>query len=106
MTVTDTHSHQHVIHFFGLSTDTKPDSVIGSTFTETDTQKEFVYDGANWTRGKTVVVQQLAAVAAKELLLAKATDALLAEILTELKIQNAHLAMVTGEELDDTDTEA
>jgi hypothetical protein len=99
---TDT-AHENVTRFFGLSTDTKPtNAMIGATFHETDTRHEFVYDGS-WTRDKTVVVEQLATVAAKELLLAKATDGLLAEILTQLKIQNAHLARVTGEELDETD---
>ncbi len=103
MAVTDTDSHQHIPRFFGLSTDTKPTGVpIASTFTETDTQEEFVYDGS-WTRDKTVVVEQLATVAARELLLTKSTDDLLGEILMQLKIQNAHLAMVTGEELDGTD---
>lgn len=62
MAITDTHSHAHTIRLFGLSTDTKPDSVIGSTFTEIDTQKEFVYDGANWVRDKTVVVEQVSTV--------------------------------------------
>jgi hypothetical protein len=103
--VTDT-SHGRITRFFGLSTDTKPTSApVSSTFTETDTQKEFVYDGVNWVRDKMVVVEQLATVAARELLLTKSTDDLLGEILTELKIQNAHLAIVTGAELDETDTE-
>jgi hypothetical protein len=101
---TDT-SHEHITRFFGLSTDTKPtNAMIGATFYETDTRHEFVYDGS-WTQDKTVVVEQLATVASRELLLAKGTDDLLAEILTELKIQNAHLAIVTGAELDATDTE-
>ncbi len=104
MTVTDTHSHEHLTRFFGLSTDTKPSNVVvGSTFIETDTHQEFVYDGANWTRDKTVVVEQVGAVEVEEV---RATSVILGEILTQLKIQNAHLAMVTGERLDDTDTEA
>ncbi len=103
MTVTDTHSHEHLTRFFGLSTDTKPSNVVvGSTFIETDTQEEFVYDGANWFRDKTVVVEQVGAVEVEEV---RATSVILGEILTELRIQNAHLAMVTGEELDETDTE-
>lgn len=105
MTVTDTHSHEHLTRFFGLSTDTKPGGVaVGTTFIETDTQEEFVYDGANWFRDKTVVVEQVGAIEVNEV---RATSVILGEILTELRIQNVHLAMVTGEELDDTDiTEA
>lgn len=61
MAVTDT-SHENVTRFFGLSTATKPtNAMIGATFYETDTQKEFVYDGS-WTRDKTVVVEQVSAV--------------------------------------------
>jgi hypothetical protein len=87
--------------FYGLSTDTKPSNVmVGSTFTETDTQKEFVYDGADWVRDKTVVVEQIGVVEVNEV---RATSVLLGEILTQLKIQNAHLAMVTGEELGELD---
>jgi hypothetical protein len=101
--VTDTDSHQHIPRFFGLSTDTKPTGVpVASTFTETDTQEEFVYDGANWVRDKTVVVEQVGAVEVNEV---RATSVILGEILTELKIQNAHLAIVTGAELDETDME-
>ena len=60
MAVTDTDSHQHIPRFFGLSTDTKPTGVpVASTFTETDTQEEFVYDGASWARDKTVVVDPI-----------------------------------------------
>jgi hypothetical protein len=101
MARTDT-SHERVTRFFGLSTDTKPSSaMIGATFYETDTRHEFVYDG-NWTRDKTVVVEQVGVVEVAEV---RATSAILGEILTELKIQNAHLAIVTGAELDATDTE-
>ena len=106
MTVTDTHSHEHLTRFFGLSTDTKPEGVVvGSTFIETDTRQEFVYDGANWFRDKTVVVEQVGAVEVEEV---RATSVILGEILTELRIQNAHLAIVTGEaiteeDLDDAD---
>lgn len=101
MAVTDTHSHVQTTRFFGLSTDTKPSNVVvGSTFTETDTQEEFVYDGVNWFRDKTVVVEQVGTVEVGEV---RATSVILDEILTQLKIQNVHLAMVTGEKLDDTD---
>ena len=105
MSITDTPSREHLTRFFGLSTDTKPEGVVvGSTFIETDTHQEFVYDGANWARDKTIVVEQVGAVEVVEV---RATSVILGEILTELRIQNAHLAMVTGEELDDTDiTEA
>lgn len=101
MTVTDTHSHEHLTRFFGLSTDTKPGGVaVGSTFIETDTHQEFVYDGANWSRDKTVVVEQVGAVEVGEV---RATSVILGEILTQLKIQNVHLSRVTGEELDETE---
>ena len=100
MAVTDT-SHERITHFFGLSTDTKPtNAMIGATFTETDTQEEFVYDGVNWTRDKTVVVEQVGSVTVNEV---RATSVLLGEILTELRIQNAHLAMVTGETINEED---
>jgi hypothetical protein len=98
---TDT-AHENVTRFFGLSTDTKPtNAMIGATFYETDTRHEFVYDGS-WTRDKTVVVEQIGTIEVAEV---RATSAILGEILTELKIQNAHLAIVTGAELDETDTE-
>ena len=102
--ITDTDSHQHIPRFFGLSTDTKPTGVpVGSTFTETDTQEEFVYDGANWTRDKTVVVEQVGSVTVNEV---RATSVILEEMLTELRIQNAHLAMVTGETINEEDLDA
>lgn len=113
MAVTDT-SHGRITRFFGLSTDTKPTSApVSSTFTETDTQKEFVYDGVNWTRDKTVVVEQLPVVAenvsgvldtivAEE---AVSSADLLGAILVQMRILNVHLSRVTGEELDETDTE-
>ena len=103
MAVTDT-SHERITRFFGLSTDTKPtNAMVDSTFTETDTQKEFVYDGANWTRSQTVVVEQVGAVNVNEV---RATSVILDEILTQMKIQNAHLAIVTGEELGEADIPA
>ncbi len=92
--------------FFGLSTDTKPASaLIGSTFTETDTQKAFVYDGAEWVRSQTTVVEQLPSVITTGLVQTAATDDLLGEILVQMKLQNAHLALVTGEQLSETDIE-
>ena len=101
MTVTDTHSHEHLTRFFGLSTDTKPEGVaVGTTFTETDTHQEFVYDGANWTRDKTVVVEQVGAVAVEE---ERNTTAILDETLIQMRIMNAHLALITGEKLTEED---
>lgn len=101
MAVTDT-SHENPTRFFGLSTDTKPTSaMVDSTFYETDTRHRFLYDGANWIRSEQVMVEQVGAVEVNEV---RATSVILGEILTQLKIQNAHLAMVTGGELDDTDT--
>ena len=101
MAITDTHSHEHTTRFFGLSTDTKPSNVVvGSTFTETDTQEEFVYDGANWFRDKTVVVEQVGAVEVKEV---RATSVILGEIRTQMRIMNAHLALITGEKLTEED---
>jgi len=100
--ITDT-SHEFITRFFGLSTDTKPVSaMVDSTFTETDTQKKFVFDGVNWTRIPTEVVEQVGAIAVKDLL---STDDLLGEIVTQLKIQNAHLALVTGDEINEEDLE-
>jgi hypothetical protein len=94
---TDT-SHENVTRFFGLSTDTKPtNAMVGATFTETDTQEEFVYDGVNWTRDKTVVVEQVGAVEVKD---TATTNDLLSEILTQQKLTNAYLAIVTDVILD------
>jgi hypothetical protein len=76
--------------------------MVDSTFYETDTRHRFLYDGANWIRSEQVAVEQVGTVEVNEV---RATSVILGEILTELKIQNAHLAMVTGEELDETDTE-
>lgn len=100
MAVTDT-SHERITRFFGLSSDTKPtNAMVGSTFTETDTQEEFVYDGANWFRDKTVVVEQVGAVEVKEV---RATSVILGEIRTQMRIMNAHLALITGEKLTEED---
>lgn len=37
-------------HYMGLSTDTKPSTnvAVNARFTETDTNKEYRYDGAGW----------------------------------------------------------
>lgn len=103
MARTDT-SHERVTRFFGLSTDTKPtNAMVDSTFTETDTQKKFVYDGLNWTRMPTEVVEQLPSATATDLRQTATTDDLLSQIVTQLKIQNAHLSRITDEELDETD---
>jgi hypothetical protein len=99
-------SHEDPDRWFGLSTDTKPSGniQIGSWFDETDTQHGFVYDGAAWARRETVVVEQAAkSIVVKEAL---STDDLLGEIVRQLKIQNAQLALVTGEELGETDIPA
>lgn len=98
--ITDT-AHERVTRFFGLSTDTKPtNAMIGATFTETDTQEEFLYDGTNWTRDKTVVVEQVGTVAVAE---ERNTTVILDETLTQMKIMNAHLALITGEKLAEED---
>lgn len=99
MSRTDT-SHENVTRFFGLSTDTKPtNAMIGATFYETDTRHEFVYDGS-WTRGKTVPVEQVGNVTVNEV---RATSVILEGILLQLRIQNAHLEMVTGEAINEED---
>ncbi len=105
MTITDTTRDLALLpKFLGLSTDTKPlKAPIGSSFYETDTKFEFVYGGAEWIRTKTVKVEQAGAVEVKEV---RSTTAVLDEILTQLKIQNAHLAMVNGETLGETDIPA
>ena len=100
MAVTDT-SHERITRFFGLSSDTKPtNAMVGSTFTETDTQEEFVYDGANWFRDKTVVVEQVGTVAVEE---ERNATVILGETLTQMRIMNAHLAIITGEQLAEED---
>jgi len=41
-------------HFLGLSSDNKPTVVpIGSTFLETDTLKDFIFDGTSWVLRET-----------------------------------------------------
>ncbi len=101
MAITRT-THEDPDRYFGLAKDAKPSGniKIGSWFDETDTKRGFVYDGTAWFRRETVVVEQ-----ADELVVEKAlgTDELLAEILTQMKIQNAHLALVTGEDLGEAD---
>lgn len=75
--------------FVGLSTDTKPTDVpAGSRFFETDTRLGFIFDGRAY-------------VADEKIDSAAATNILLAAILTALNINNAQLALVTGEELDE-----
>ena len=105
MAITDTaHDADLITRFFGLSTDTKPASaMIGATFLETDTEKQFIFDGEDWIRSKTVKVEQVGAVEVKE---ERNATTLLADILVQLQIQNAHLSLVTGERLGELDTEA
>ena len=40
------------VHYIGLSSDTKPTVDVrgGSTFFETDTTNEYIYDGTSWTQ--------------------------------------------------------
>jgi hypothetical protein len=97
--ITDT-AHERVTRFFGLSTDTKPtNAMIGATFYETDTRHEFVYDGS-WTRGKRVTVEQAGIVVVAE---ERNTTVILDETLVQMKIMNAHLALITGEKLTEED---
>jgi hypothetical protein len=82
-------------HYQGLSTDTKPtaaDVPVGATFLATDTRHAFVYNGREWGRDKATEVEQ-----APQIEVVK-TD-LQAAVLVQLKIQNAHLALVTGEKI-------
>lgn len=83
--------------FYGTSQDTKPEGTLvgGATFLETDTGKGFVWTGTEWVRNVSAVVEQAGAVVVNEIF---ATDELLGEILEQLKRQNAHLALITGEE--------
>ena len=100
MAVTDT-SHENPTRFFGLSTDTKPTSaMVDSTFYETDTRYGFLYDGANWTRSEKVTVEQVGTITVNEV---RATSVILEEILLQLRINNAHLEMVTGEAINEED---
>ncbi len=101
MAITDTgHDATKITRFYGLSTDTKPtNAMIGAAFYETDTKHLFVFD-SEWRREKQTVVEQAEAVVVKEVL---ATDDLLSQILTELKINNAYLAVVTGDVFSEED---
>lgn len=40
--------------YIGLSSDTKPTPVAGSSFQETDTGAAFVYDGGGWQRARSL----------------------------------------------------
>lgn len=99
MAITDTaHDSTVITRFFGLSTDAKPESaMVDATFYETDTRHSFVFDG-EWRRSEQIVVEQADAVVVKDV---QATDELLSEILTQMKIQNAHLALITQEDFDE-----
>lgn len=100
MTVAST-GHHFPTRFIGLSTDTKPENaMIAATFYETDTRHEYLWDGADWKRSATEAVEQIAAVEVKDTAI---TNDLLNEILTQLKIQNAYLSLVTDEALEDTE---
>ncbi len=105
MTITDTNRDPALLpKFFGLSSDTKPTKApTGSSFYETDTKHGFVFDGADWVRSETVKVEQAGVVEVGEV---RTTDELLGEILTQLKINNAHLALITGGELNEEDIDA
>jgi hypothetical protein len=74
--------------------------MIGATFYETDTQEEFLYDGTTWTRDKTIVVEQAGVVTVAE---ERNTTVILDETLVQMKIMNAHLALITGEKLTEED---
>lgn len=115
MAITDTaHDSTVITRFFGLSTDAKPESaMVDATFYETDTRHDFVYDGAAWVRDKRITVEQAllaAGPAAQELDIAIRADqsivVVLDAILTQLKIQNAHLALINDEVLDEADIPA
>ena len=102
MAISDTaHDKTLITRFYGLSTDTKPlKAMIGARFYETDTKHGFVFDG-EWRRTEQIVVEQADAVVVEKI---PTTDDLLGEILAEMKIQNAHLALITREgDLDATD---
>ncbi len=102
MTVTST-GHHWPTRFLGLSTDTKPDdAMIASTFYETDTQHEFIWDGSDWVRDKAVKVEQDTVEVAEE----RNATSILDEVLMQLKINNAHLAIITGERLAEEDLDA
>ena len=105
MAVTSATSSPDVLpRFQGLSADSKPDSQpVGAKFLETDTRKEFIYSGTDWVRIGLTTVEQAEAIAVKPLL---DTDTLLVEILAELRINNAHLALVTGDEIHEEDIDA
>ena len=93
MTITDTNRDPALLpKFFGLSTDTKPTKApIAATFYETDTKHGFVF-ADEWVRSEQVTVEQAAAVVVEKI---PTTDNLLGEILTQMKIQNAHMALIT-----------
>ena len=97
MAVTDTaHDAAKITRFFGLSTDTKPaQAMIDATFLEVDTGRGFVYTGNVWVRSEKTTVEQAAAVIVEKV---PVTDELLSGILVQLKIGNAHLALITDEE--------
>lgn len=42
-------------HYIGLSTDTKPDTTVGSTFLEQNTGVKFIYNGTDWVEDLTMI---------------------------------------------------
>ena len=106
MAITDTgHDSTKITRFYGLSTDTKPvatAAMIGATFYETDTKHGFIYDGVVWNRSEQFVVEQAAAITLNDIL---TTNSLLANILIEMRINNMHQAVITGDVLTEEDIE-
>ena len=103
MAVTDTgHDATRITRFYGLSTETKPENpMIGATFYETNTRRTFVY-GDEWVLTEKITADQAAAIQVEDL---RSTDDLLMDILIQLRIQNAHLALVNSEVLTEEDME-
>ena len=101
MAITDTaHDSTVITRFFGLSTDTKPESaMIGATFYETDTRHSFVFDGL-WRRDEQITVEQAAEIVVKDMF---ATNDLLGQMIAQQQITNAHLALFTEDELTEED---
>lgn len=93
--------HHFPTRFFGLSTDTKPtNAMIAATYYETDTKHELVWDGADWIRSATEVVEAIGVVAVKE---ERDILSVLDAILVQLKIITVHQSRQTDEELNETD---
>ena len=89
-----------VDHYTGLSTDTKPTSIVkqGSTFIEEDTHHLYQYGADGWfLKAQTINSEKTEGSRTSSHVSDDTVAALLIEVLEELKKMNIHLGLVTDE---------